>query len=87
MQHVYKHFQFLFILIVVYWCRKILLDDEFCELRKFQRNNSPTYKGGYDPEGAQTWLREIKKIFWVMACIKEQQVLFGTYLLSVQDED
>lgn len=30
--------------------------DEFRGLKKFQRNNSPTFKGRYDPEGAQSWL-------------------------------
>ena len=37
-------------------------------LDRFQRNNPPTFKGGYDPEGARAWLREIEKIFWVMEC-------------------
>lgn len=31
--------------------------DEFCNLGKFQRNNLPTLKGMYDPQGAQVWLR------------------------------
>lgn len=33
--------------------------DEFSGLGKFQRNNSPTFKGRYDLEGAQTWLQKI----------------------------
>lgn len=31
--------------------------DEFHGLKKFQRNNPPTFNGRYDPDGAQTWLR------------------------------
>lgn len=29
-------------------------NDEFRYLRKFQRNNPPTFKGRYNPEGVQT---------------------------------
>jgi len=29
----------------------------------FQRNNPPTLNGGYNPDGAQNWIREIEKIF------------------------
>ncbi|XP_050878328.1 uncharacterized protein LOC127082149 [Lathyrus oleraceus] len=38
-------------------------NDEFRHLGKFQRNNPPTFKGRYDPDGTQTWLREIERIF------------------------
>lgn len=61
--------------------------DEFCGLGKFRRNNSLTFKGIYDPEGGQTWLGEIDKIFWVMACTKDQKVLFGTHMLSEEARD
>ena len=37
-------------------------------LDRFQRNNPPTFEGGYDPEGAKAWLREIEKIFRVIEC-------------------
>lgn len=30
--------------------------DELCGLGKFQRNNPPTFKGRYDPEGSQSWM-------------------------------
>ena len=32
----------------------------------FQRENPPTFKGKYDPDGALEWLKEIKRIFCVM---------------------
>lgn len=61
--------------------------DEFRGLGKFQRNNSSTFKGRYDLEGAQVWLREIEKIFQVMACTEEHKVLFGTHMLSEEVKD
>lgn len=42
--------------------------DGFRGLGKFHRNNPPTFKCIYDPEGPKTWLREIEKIFHEMAC-------------------
>lgn len=47
----------------------------------------PTFKGRYDPEGAQAWLGEIKNIFWMMACTEEYKVLFGTHVLFEEAED
>ncbi|MCI34457.1 cellular nucleic acid-binding protein, partial [Trifolium medium] len=32
------------------------------------------FKGRYDPDGAQTWLREIERIFRVMDCAEAQKV-------------
>lgn len=61
--------------------------DEFRGLGKFQRNNPPTFKDKYYLEGAQTWLREIEKIFWVMAWTEEQKVLFGTHMLLEEAVD
>ncbi|XP_028216617.1 uncharacterized protein LOC114398639 [Glycine soja] len=55
-------------------------------LDRFQRNNPPTFKGGYDPEGAEAWLREIEKIFRVMECQDHQKVLFATHMLANEVE-
>ncbi|KEH17094.1 hypothetical protein MTR_0044s0040 [Medicago truncatula] len=35
-------------------------------LETFMKKNPPTFKGHYDPDGAQTWLKEIERIFRVM---------------------
>ena len=51
-------------------------------LDRFQRNNPPTFKGGYDPKGAEAWLREIEKIFRVTECQDQQKVLFATHMLA-----
>ncbi|XP_028215148.1 uncharacterized protein LOC114397257 [Glycine soja] len=55
-------------------------------LDRFQRNNPPTFKGGYDPEGVEAWLREIEKIFRVMECQDHQKVLFATHMLADEAE-
>ncbi|KAI5444520.1 hypothetical protein KIW84_012957 [Lathyrus oleraceus] len=33
------------------------------QLSEFQKNNPPMFKGAYDPDGAQKWLKEIERIF------------------------
>lgn len=61
--------------------------DEFRHLGKFQRNNLPTFKGRYDPDGAQTWLREIVRTFRVMDYSEAQKVRFGMHMLAEEDDD
>ena len=43
-------------------------NDGVTMLETFLRNHPPTFKGRYDPDGAQTWLKEVERIFWVMHC-------------------
>lgn len=35
-------------------------------LDRFLRNNPPTFKGRFDPEGAQTWVQGMERIFRAM---------------------
>lgn len=62
-------------------------DDEFRYLGKFQRNNPPTFKGRYNPDGALTWLKDIERIFIVMDCSEAQKVRFGMHMLSEEADD
>ena len=55
-------------------------------LDRFQRNDPPTFKGGYDHEGAEVWLREIEKILWVTKCHDQQKVLFATHMVADEAE-
>jgi len=43
-------------------------DNSVRMLETFLRNHPPTFKGRYDPDGAQNWLKEIERIFRVMEC-------------------
>jgi len=51
-------------------------------LETFLRNHPPTFKGRYDPDGAQTWLKEIERVFRVMQCTEVQKVRFGTHIVT-----
>ena len=56
-------------------------------LATFQRENPPTFKGKYDPDGALEWLKEIERIFRVMDCTPAQKVRYGTHMLAVKADD
>jgi len=56
-------------------------------LETFVRNHPPTFKGRYDPDGAQTWLKEIERVFRVMQCTEVQKVRFGTQMLAEEADD
>ena len=56
-------------------------------LETFLRNHPPTFKGRYDPDGAQLWLKEVERIFRVMQCDDVQKVRFGTHMLAEEADD
>jgi len=38
-------------------------NDRVRMLETFTRNHQPTFKSRYDPDGAQTWHKEVERIF------------------------
>ncbi|XP_058787644.1 uncharacterized protein LOC131661995 isoform X1 [Vicia villosa] len=56
--------------------------DEFRAFGDFQRCNPPIFEGGYGPDKAHAWMREIEKIFQVVSCTDVQKVQFGTHMLT-----
>src|SRR4030043_357045 len=56
-------------------------------LDMFLKNHPPTFKGRYDLDGAQTWLKEVERIFRVMPCSDAQMVRFGTHMLAEEADD
>jgi len=43
------------------------------DLVEFRRNKPPQFSGGYNPEKAELWIREIEKIFRVMNLQKSKR--------------
>ena len=43
--------------------REVVGATEYQGLDQFQQNNTPSLNRGYNPDGAQKWIREIEKIF------------------------
>ena len=65
----------------------VAVDDGVRKLETFLRNHPPTFKGRYDPDGAQKWLKEIERIFRVMECTDAQKVRFGAHMLAEEADD
>ena len=55
-------------------------------LDRFLRNNPPTFKGRFDPEGAQTWVQGIERIFRAMVTSDDQKVRLATHMLAKEAE-
>lgn len=56
-------------------------------LATFHRENSPVFKGKYNPDGDLEWLKEIERIFRVMDCTQAQKVRYGTHMLAAEADD
>ena len=54
---------------------------------EFRKNKPPIFKGRYDPDGAQIWLKEIDRIFRVMDCAEEHKLRLGTHMLKEEADD
>jgi len=50
------------------------------------RNNPPTFKGKFDPEGAQTWMQGMERIFRAMVTSDDQKVRLATHMLAEEAE-
>ncbi|XP_058725985.1 uncharacterized protein LOC131597297 [Vicia villosa] len=62
-------------------------NDESRNWSTFQRENLPIFRSKHDPDGAQNWLKEIKRIFWVMDFPEGQKVRYGTHKLVGEADD
>ncbi|XP_057416666.1 uncharacterized protein LOC130711179 isoform X2 [Lotus japonicus] len=60
--------------------REVTLDQNK-GLNDFRRQNPPKFSGGTDPDKADLWIQEIKKIFGVLQTAEGAKVGMATYLL------
>ena len=56
-------------------------------LADFQKNNPPTFKGGFDPDGAELWIQKLEKIFLAMNCNDNQRVTYAIFMLEGEAEN
>ncbi|MQL94303.1 hypothetical protein Taro_026955 [Colocasia esculenta] len=53
-------------------------------MERFKRMSPPSFKGERDPLLAESWLREIEKIFRTIRCADDDRVTLVTYMLQDQ---
>ncbi|MQL68378.1 hypothetical protein Taro_000604 [Colocasia esculenta] len=53
-------------------------------MERFKRMSPPSFKGESDPLLAESWMREIEKIFRAIRCAEDDKVTLATYMLQEQ---
>ncbi|KAI5443794.1 hypothetical protein KIW84_012441 [Lathyrus oleraceus] len=61
-------------------------DTRDVRLNSFLKGKPPQFGGDFNPEGAEKWLQEIKKIFSFTRCIENRRVSYTTFMLTDDDE-
>ncbi|RDX89039.1 hypothetical protein CR513_29283, partial [Mucuna pruriens] len=69
-----------------YFGVKTLLRSDDEQENEDRRSNIPSFKGGYDLDSTQNWIRELEKIFYTMECTNGQKVTFSDYVLVEEVE-
>ncbi|MQM16734.1 hypothetical protein Taro_049693, partial [Colocasia esculenta] len=52
-------------------------------MERFKRMALPSFKGESQSLLAESWMREVEKIFWAIRCAEEDKVNLATYMLQV----
>ena len=60
--------------------------DEYMRFTEFRKVNPPSFKGTYDPDVVDEWIKEMEKIFSIVTCNKEQKVSFAASMLKANAE-
>ncbi|MQL75995.1 hypothetical protein Taro_008375, partial [Colocasia esculenta] len=47
-------------------------------MERFKRMSPPSFKGESDPLLAESWMREIERIFWAIRCADDDKVTLAT---------
>ncbi|XP_058762021.1 uncharacterized protein LOC131635417 [Vicia villosa] len=55
--------------------------DELRAFGDFRKINPPIFEGGYGPDKARAWMKEMERIFQVLNCTDVQKVRFSTHML------
>ena len=59
---------------------------EYLKFIEFRKANSPSFRGAFDPDKAEEWIKAMEKVFSILAYIDYQMVAFATYMLEADVE-
>ena len=62
------------------------VDLEYFKFVKFWKANPPCFRGTFNPDKAEEWIKEMEKVFSVLACTDYQKLAFATYILEADVE-
>ena len=59
------------------------MDAEYEKFSEFRKVNPLNFKGSFNPNEVDEWIKEIEKIYSVLAYSETQKVAFATYMLKL----
>ena len=59
---------------------------DYLKFAEFKKANPPSFRGAFDPDKADEWVKAMEKIFSVLDCMDHQKVTFATYMLKAYAE-
>ena len=62
------------------------VDLEYLKFAEFRKVNPPSFRGAFDPDKAEGWIKVMEKVFSVLACTEYQKVAFAPYMLEADVE-
>ena len=62
------------------------VDLEYLKFAEFQKVNPPSFRGAFDIDKAEEWVKAMEKIFSILDWTDHQKVAFATYMLEADTE-
>ena len=62
------------------------MDIKYLKFTEFRKANPPNFRGVFNPDKADKWVKAMEKVFSILDCTDRQKVAFATYMLEVDAE-
>ena len=62
------------------------VDLDYLKFVEFRKANPPGFRGAFDLDKADEWVKAVEKVFSVLYCTEHQKVTFATYMLEADAE-
>ena len=62
------------------------MDLKYLKFAEFRKANPPGFRGAFDSNKADGWVKAMEKVFSVLDCTDHQKVAFTTYMLEADAE-
>ena len=62
------------------------MDLEYLKFAEFRKANPPCFRGIFDPDKVDEWIKAIENVFSILDYTDRQKLVFATYMLEVDVE-
>ena len=60
--------------------------EEYLKFAEFCKANPPSFRGTYNPDAIDKWVKEVEKIFSILTYTKKQKVSLAAFMLKLDTE-